>query len=248
MMILALLTAALASSAPADMFDFGYHWNWNGDIAAGEAVEIRGITGDIHATSSASGRVEVSASIEDGSAVEMRVIDTGAGVAVCAVRKGTDECATVPGGAPGGRIDYHVRVPSGVSLVARTVNGGIHADALTSDVDASTVNGRVSISTTGTAQASTVNGSIVAKLMKPFWKKAPQFSAVNGGISVVIPPNVRTGIRAETRNGTIVKDLSAFRGAASDQKLTGTVGGGSGSANPLVIRTINGPIELKQRP
>jgi DUF4097 and DUF4098 domain-containing protein YvlB len=132
-------------------------------------------------------------------------------------------------------------------LVARTVNGGIQAESLASDVHASTVNGRVVISTSGTAEASTVNGSIVARLLKPFWKKAPQFSAVNGGISVIIPPNARTGIQAETRNGKIVNTVAAFRGASSDQKLDGAVGRGAGGCNPLVIRTVNGAIELKQR-
>ena len=247
MLILALLAAAVAPGTPADMMNLGYHWNWNGELASGTAVEIQGVTGDIRATASDSGRVEVSATFENGSTVEMRVSETKAGITVCAVRKGSQECASAANSAPGGRVDYHVRVPSGIRFVAKTVNGGIQAESLASDVYATTVNGKVVISTSGTAEASTVNGSIVAKLLKPFWKKAPQFSAVNGGISVIIPPNVKTGIHAETRNGKIVKSLTAVRGAATDQKIDGTVGRGAGGCNPLVIRTINGAIELKQR-
>lgn len=248
MLIFALLAAAaVGAGAPADIMKLGYHWNWNGEIASGAALEIHGVTGDIHATPSSSGRVEVSATIEDGSTVEMRVSEKDGGITVCAVRKGSGECTAEPGLAPGSRVDYHVRVPGGVRLVAKTINGGIEAESLANDVQASTVNGRVVISTSGTAQASTVNGSIVAKLLTPFWKKAPQFSAVNGGISVVIPLNAKTGIQAETRNGRIVKNLTAFRGASTDQKLDGTLGSGTGACNPLVIRTVNGPIELKQR-
>jgi hypothetical protein len=248
MTFLILFVAAVAAGAPARMLSPGQQWTWNGEIANGAALEISGVTGDIHAIPSASGRVEVSATIDDASGVEMRVVETGGGVAVCATRKGSPECAATPEGAPSARIDYAVRVPKGVRLIAKTINGGIQAESLGSDVEASTVNGRVAVSTTGSVRASTVNGSIVAKLLKPFWRMAPRFSAVNGPISVVIPANVKTGIRAETRNGKIVQDLPAFRGASSDQKLDGTVGSGAGTANPLVIRTINGAIELKQRP
>lgn len=248
MLVFALVAAAFAAGPPSSLPTSEVnHWTWRGPVTPGSALDIRGITGDIRALPSEDGQVEVHALIEKDVNVEMRVREGPNGVVVCAVREGSGACATDPVAGPGGRVDYELRVPSGVHLVARTVNGAIEADSLASDVHATTVNGPVVISTSGTAHASTVNGSIMAKLLKPFWSKAPSFSAVNGQISVVIPANVKTGIQAETRNGKIVKSLPAFRGAASEQKIDGTVGRGAGGCSPLIIRTINGQIDLKQR-
>jgi hypothetical protein len=50
----------------------------------------------------------------------------------------------------------------------------------------------------------------------------------------------------ETKNGKVVSDIRNFRGTATDQTLEGSIGGG-GPAHALVLRTINGTIELKQR-
>jgi len=245
---LVLLASLCATVYGRDLLSTASDWEWRGTVLRGRSVQIRGVTGDIHAVASASGQVEVSARIHDQGEVDMHVTDGGSGVTVCAVRKGAAMCADNPLAAPGSRVDYEVRVPAGVHLVARTVNGGIAVESLTSDVSAETVNGAVEISTTGTAQAKTVNGSIRACLLKPFWKKSPEFSAVNGGISVNIPKNVTAGVRAETRNGRIVSQVSNFRGTETEHTLDGTIGrgGGGGAGNGLVIRTINGTIELKQ--
>ena len=244
---LVLLASLCAALYGRDLISGIADWEWRGAVGRGRTVQIRGITGDIRAVPSTSGQVEVSARIQQDNDVDMHVTEGASGVTVCAVRKGAQACADTPLTAPGSRVDYEVRLPSGVHFVARTVNGGIAAESLTSDVNAETVNGTVVISTSGTATAKTVNGSIKASLLKPFWKKSPEFSAVNGGISVHIPTNVRAGVRAETRNGRVVSNVSNFQGTATEQTLNGTIGRGSGAGNPLILRTINGTIELKQR-
>ena len=244
---LLLLASLCAAVYGRDLVSTASDWEWRGAIARGRSVQIRGVTGDIHAVTSASGQVEVSARIDEQGEVDMHVTEGRSGVTICAVRKGAQACADNPLAAPGTRIDYEVKVPAGVHLVARTVNGGIAADSLTSDVDAETVNGTVVISTTGTAQAKTVNGFIRASLLKPFWNKAPAFSAVNGGISVNIPRNFAADVKAETRNGRIVSDVSCFQGTATEQTLDGRIGGGGGAGTGLIIRTLNGTIELNQR-
>lgn len=224
-------------------------WQWRGSVSRGKLLNIQGVTGDIRATPSANGEVEVTARIDrdtESEKLELRAFQTDSGVTVCAVRSGAEACEEEGVSRPGGRVDYEVRVPSGVHLKARTVNGGIDAQLLKGDVEAATVNGGVLISTSGTVQASTVNGSIDASLTKPFWSKAPEFSAVNGRISVRIPTNVRSGISAETRNGRIVTDVPKFRGTATEQKLEGRIGAASG-CRPMILRTVNGTIELRER-
>jgi hypothetical protein len=229
--------------------DEGEDWNWRGAVPRGRSLEIRGITGDIRAVPADSSEIQVTATFDQSeapAAVELRVSEGPDGVTICPIRKGVEGCPADLAAGPGVRVDFQVRVPEGVNFVARTVNGGIQAESLASDIDASTVNGGVTLSTSGTAQARTVNGSIRAQLSRPFWNKAPEFSAVNGGISLNIPTNVRAGVRAETKNGKVVSDVAGFRGKATEQSLEGSIGGG-GTENPVLLRTINGTIELKQR-
>jgi hypothetical protein len=229
--------------------DEGEDWSWRGAVPRGRSLEIRGVTGDIRAVPALSGEIEVSATIDHAEApagVELRVSEGPGGITICPIRKGLDGCPDNPLAGPAVRVDFRVRVPEGVNFVARTVNGGIQADWLASDIDASTVNGTVTLSTSGTVQARTVNGSIRARLSAPCWTRPPELSAVNGGISLDIPTNIRAGLRVETKNGKVVSDIRNFRGTATDQSLEGSIGGG-GSANALVLRTINGTIELKER-
>ncbi|MBC7926905.1 MAG: hypothetical protein H7039_14730, partial [Bryobacteraceae bacterium] len=112
--------------------------------------------------------------------------------------------------------------------------------------EAATVNGEVLVSTSGTAHVHTVNGSIEAWLLRPFWEKAPEFTAVNGRISIRVPENAGYRLRAETRNGKVVSALRGFRGKATEQSMDGQIGVG-GSGSPMIIRTLNGAIELRQK-
>jgi DUF4097 and DUF4098 domain-containing protein YvlB len=118
-------------------------------------------------------------------------------------------------------------------------------------VQAATVNGQVVVSTSGTVQASTVNGSIDAALLNPTWTTPPAFTAVNGKIKVEVPCNVRADIKAETRNGRVVAEVPDFNGTATEQSLDGSIGSSSGRSggapSPIFIRTVNGSIELRQQ-
>jgi hypothetical protein len=241
-----LIFAAAAALSVPQYPDF----EWQGLVARGAMVDIRGVTGDIHALPSSSGVVEIAALIlKDGieEPVDVRVRQTPSGVTVCAVRDELSNCPARqdPLAAPGARVNYWVRVPSGVNLNASTVNGSIDAESLNSNVEASTINGAVTISTSGTAQARTVNGPIRAALLKPFWNKPPEFSTVNGGITLHIPTGANARVQAETRNGKIVTGVSCFQGSATEQSLNGRIGRGGG--DPMTLRTINGTIELKER-
>jgi hypothetical protein len=225
-------------------------WEWHGSLARGNTIEIRGITGDIVAEPSDSGRIDVTAQIDAGvqpGDIEIRAFQSHGGITVCAIRKGSTECDDKLLTAPGARVNYKVAVPSGVRLAARTVNGAIEANRLSSDVEAATVNGQVKVSTSGTVQASTVNGSIEAALLNGIWTRPPEFTAVNGKIKVDIPTNVKSGVQAETKNGKIVAKVPGFRGTATDQTLAGTIGRSAGGSSPIRIRTVNGSIELEQK-
>src|SRR5262245_28277585 len=80
-LLLTLLTAAPAAAQG----DF----RWNGRLAAGQSIEIRGINGDIRATASGSGDVEVTATKQarrgNPDEVRIEVVPHSGGVTICAV-------------------------------------------------------------------------------------------------------------------------------------------------------------------
>lgn len=227
-MRLAILILVTALSGAAQQRDF----EWHGPIARGSFIEIRGINGNVRALPSTSGEVEVTAQLEGQ--------ETAAPVQVRMERG--DSGVTVRSVLPGARVNFVVRVPAGVNFLGSTVNGGVEADSLSSDVQASTVNGQVRVSTTGTLKAKTVNGSITASLLKPSWSNSPELSTVNGAIRLVLPSSANAALEATTKNGKIVTDFKTT-GQVTDQKVIGRIGGGG---RRLVLHTVNGVIELKR--
>ena len=143
-------------------------------------------------------------------------------------------------------VDVHftVRVPRGVAFAPRTVNGDVEATDLEGDVDASTVNGSIQVSTSGHAQAQTVNGSIRARAGRADWTGGAEFKTVNGSITVTLPASTAADVRAETVNGEIETDFSlTVSGRFSRRRLSGTIGGGG---RALELETVNGSIHLRK--
>jgi hypothetical protein len=240
MKTVALVLLSCAATLTAQQRDF----TWHGPVARGSFIEIRGINGDVRAQPSLSGEVEVEADVQGEKSVDVRLVRSSDGsVTICSVFPGESVCRAIGESGPGTRVNYIVRVPEGVHFLGSTVNGEVEAKSLNSDVQASTVNGEVRVSTTGTLRARTVNGSITASLGKPFWSTPPELSTVNGGIRLVLPPSANASVQAETKNGKIVTDFSAH-GRITDQQLVGRIG--DGGRSPLVLRTVNGTIELKR--
>jgi putative adhesin len=251
----ALVAAMVSVAALAPAQD----WSWDGRVAPGQAVEIKGVNGDVKAAPAAGDRVEVTAvkraRRSDPASVQVKVVEHAGGVTICAVyptREGEapNECR------PGERghmnvqdndvsVTFTVRVPAGVRFVGRTVNGSIEADALTGDVDAHTVNGGVRLSTAGKAQAETVNGSITASVGQADGTEALTFKTVNGSIALDLPAGASAEVRAATVNGEIHSDFPlGGQARISRRRLSGTIGGGG---RPLALETVNGSINIRQR-
>ena len=185
--------AALAAPGRAAQDEF----RWSGQVAAGDAVEIKGVNGAIVATGAPGGDVEVVAVKKgrrsDPAAVKVEVVEHPGGVTICAVypnEGAPNEC--VPG--KGGRmkvkdndvsVEFRVKVPAGVRFVGRTVNGGIDVampEGLSADVKASTVNGDIRtefpLTVTGTISKRRVEGTIGSG------GRLLEMETVNGGIEL----------------------------------------------------------------
>lgn len=236
-------------------------FRWHGSIPDGRTLEVKGINGDIDASLASGSEAEVvavkRAKRSDPDSVEIKVVEHGDGVTICAVypSRGVrrNECAAGDGGRMSAdhndvEVRFTVRVPAGVAFRGRTVNGGIKADGLSAPVDAETVNGDVRLAAEGSARAQTVNGSIRATLARAAGSEPLEFETVNGSIELELPAEVDADLRAETVNGDIDSDFPLETRSRRDHPPhTARAKLGSGG-RPLKLETVNGSIEVRKQP
>ena len=234
-------------------------FRWTGRVAQGKSIEVKGINGSISAEPASGDQLEVTAiktgRRSDPAQVNIKVVEHAGGVTICAVYPSDDpgEPNSCEPGQGHGRmnvrnndvkVDFKIRVPAKVDLISRTVNGEINALGLAGNVESHTVNGSINISTSGYAQAKTVNGDISAKLSDANWPGALDFKTVNGGISVNLPSETNSSVDASTVSGDISSDFQlTILGTMSRKHLSGTIGGGGRELN---LKTVNGSIHLRR--
>ena len=229
----------------------GERWSWHGPVAQGKTIEIRGINGDVSAEAATGSEVEVTAMKRgrrsDPDEVRIEVVESDAGVTVCAVYPGdNNRCA-----AGGGRMNTHnndvevtfsVRVPRGVGFDGNTVNGDVEIAGVTGDVDANTVNGSVRLETAGgEASGASVNGGVTA-IVHSIGQHPMRFHSVNGTVNVTLPTGISADVDARTVNGSIDTDFPInVVGRMSPRHIAGTIGQGG---RHLELETVNGSIRL----
>ena len=249
--VLMIANAAAASKSAAEK-GAGDTFEWSKAIPVGKEIEIKGVNGGITASRATGKEVEVHATKHakrsDPADVTIEVIEHEDGVTICAKYPGAGNVC-----APGDKgsshthnndveVDFEVRVPAGVRLVAHTVNGGIQAEGLAGPVEAETVNGAVRLSTSAYASAETVNGSITAALGSAEWTEPLSFNTVNGGIHLTLPAKLDVDLRARTLNGVVDSDFPVtVTGKLSKHSIRGTIGKGG---RRLDLETTNGNISL----
>ncbi len=244
---------AVATAVPAlAQTDF----QWRGHLSSGQTIEIKGINGDVSASASGSGDVEVtaakSAQRSNPAEVRIEVVQGSHGVTICAVYpnvagKEPNRCGHGDEGHMNTQnndtqVHFNVRVPAGVNFVGRTVNGEINAEALQSDVDTKTVNGSIRVVTSGTATAATVNGSLNVTMGRGDFPDGGSFKTVNGGITLRVAGAIDADLDANTLNGSITSDFPiSVRGTTTPRRIRGTIGNGG---HALKLSTVNGSIKL----
>ncbi|MEX2571017.1 MAG: DUF4097 family beta strand repeat-containing protein [Gemmatimonadota bacterium] len=246
---------------------------WEGAIASGQALEIKGVNGQIRATPASGNTVRVeatrSARRSDPSEIDIVVLEHAGGVTVCAVYPSSlmreNECAPGDAGRISARnndtqVEFTVQVPAGVDFVGQTTNGSVIADNLSGHVmaystngdveidggrtvHARTTNGSVTIRSAGEADARTTNGRIRAYLQSLDGSGPLNFSTTNGSITLGLPASANVNVDASTTNGRISSDLPIT--------VTGSIGrnrlaGTIGSGGREIrLRTTNGSIDLQ---
>jgi len=234
-------------------------FRWNGTVAAGAAIEVHGINGEIVAEPTGGSEVQVIAlktsRRSDVNSVKMKVVEHAGGVTICALYPNEDgeypaSCGPDSDGKGRGRIknndvqvNFTVRVPQRVGFVGKTVNGSISATSLNGNVITQTINGSIKISTSGYAEAKTINGDISARLGDSNWSNVLNFQTINGGINLELPAGLGASVDAETLNGSFSSDFPLSVTTLTGRKhVKGVIGAGG---RDLVLRTINGSINLR---
>lgn len=253
-LFLSVLSVLAAPTIQSDEF------NWHRALAAGKTIEIVGINGSIDAAGTSGGDVVVTAvkrgRRSDPETVHIDVVEHADGVTICAVypserRSEENECRAGGKGRNNTRnndvqVTWTVKVPRGVRLAARTVNGSVVARGLAAEAEVHSVNGDLTVETTAWASASTVNGWITARMGRTSWQGESELTTVNGAITVELPSDASMDVDASTVNGSMSTDFPlTVRGRWGPRRMSGTIGSGGRS---LSLSTVNGSMELKKAP
>jgi hypothetical protein len=254
----ATMLLAVTFGAPAGLAG-QQQFQWNGRVAEGRSVEVRGINGGITAVAAAGAEVRVSATKQGSRSnpdeVRVEVVQHDGGVTICAIYPsppGRPENRCEPGGRGGHNqvrnndveVHFTVQVPRGVHFVGRTVNGAITGTDLPANADGRTVNGAVTLTTAGIARAATVNGAVDVTMGRADWDGRLELETVNGGLTVRFRTPLNAEVTASTVSGAIDTELPLqVVGRFGPRRVTGTVGSGG---RTLVLRTVNGGIRIHQ--
>jgi hypothetical protein len=129
---------------------------WNGLLAPGSTLEIKGTMGRIHAVAAEGDEAEVVALRSAGSApgqVAVNVLEHEDGAIFSVYHSKATTGPDTPGARERAasilgrlRVDFELRLPVGIHLTARLYSGNIEVTGVTGRVDAHTMNGIVRIS------------------------------------------------------------------------------------------------------
>lgn len=253
-----MTTAAILSFAGTAVAQDERTWTWSGHVAAGKAIEIKNVNGDIQARPGSGSEIQVRArkyGRDNPDDVRIEVIEHSEGVTICAVYpdvpgKRPNECGPSHRGRMNTNdtrvtVDFEVTLPAGVTLVGQTVNGSVIGRGLQGDVFATTVNGEVDIETTGWGEGVSVNGDVRASVGRADWQGTAEFTSVNGGITLTLPAELNTEVRASTVNGDFSSDFPlTVQGRFGPRRISGTIGSGG---RHLELTTVNGSIQIRKR-
>jgi DUF4097 and DUF4098 domain-containing protein YvlB len=260
----------------------GQGFTWSGELAAGKRLTVKNVIGDV--------RVEVAAgrtaSVEgvrkagrygDPEDVVIRQVETADGVTICVLYPpqrnagGCDHDGDWNGDRPernDTRVDFVVRLPSGVHLAAATVSGDVVGRGLRSSVDARTVSGDVRLADVegATLEATTVSGDVELSAVEATELAAETVSgdvdfrgvlrrngryelkSLSGDVVMELPAGSGANVSGSTFSGRFQSDFPLTSRAsgkyASGKRIEGTIGDGSAR---LRVESFSGDLALRSR-
>ncbi len=246
-----LMITLAASAAWAQDAGQGKDFHWKGKLSAENVVFIKNVSGAIDAEVSTGDEVELTAekSGDEADQVKIQMVQLNDGIMFCPVHQGwfNEHCdGSHSLGSHGNRLKVHfiIRLPENLRFIAENVNGEIRADNLGRFVKASSVNGKIQVSTKAWAELNSVNGSLEARMGRSDWQGTLKLETVNGSISVELPSETNADVEFASVNGHLRTEFPlTTQGSIDRHSIKGEIGTGG---RELRVETVNGSVEIKR--
>ena len=259
-MAAAVITLGILVSAPrGSQAASEKQYLWEGPVAAGQQIHVRGLNGPIHAVRArgrtATVRAELSAKKGDPGTVRIEQYEENGTIYFCAIYPGDrtgspNPCLNVRHSDRNDDpdemvwVEWELEVPDGANLKAITVNGDIDAAGLTGRIKATTVNGSIDVATKDVAEATTVNGTIDARMGAGQLPEDLSFKTVNGSVFLALADGLAADVKAEALNGSFDSDFPVtVSGKILRNRIRGTINGGG---RLVSMSTVNGSLEIRR--
>jgi hypothetical protein len=238
-------------------------FSWNAPMAAPGELHLRNMNGSIDVKPATGGNVTVTAETRwhrgnPKKDLSFVTIPSGNDFTVCALwGKGTCTAESYntsgrsvlrslfSGGTTDAAVNFTVYVPTGVKVDAFDVNGTVTILA-TAPVKAHSVNGSIKVGTSvGPVEATTVNGSVDARMTTLSGDGMVKVETMNGNASAYVPATFDGAVHVSTTNGKAGTDftVTVAGGSSGSNTLDGTVGAG---ARRVEVTSMNGNAWLRK--
>jgi len=225
-------------------------WTRTYKVSSGGRLEIINVNGRIAAEPATGAEIEVRAertakSLSDDQAREvLNKLEMREEVSPDRVR--VEVRSPRQSGPTSHEVKWTIKVPKGVGVDLRTVNGGVHLSALEGDIRARTTNGGIVGSglVASNLDAAVTNGGVEIELASAPSSGTFELESVNGGVALTLPESSKAEIAARCVNGGISVDGLAIEvvGEQTRRRLDGKLNGGGARVS---LETVNGGVRLR---
>jgi len=247
----AVIAIGASSLAAQERFE------WNGTIDADDWVVVQNIIGDIEVVVTDGTQIELVATKrgdpDDFDRVSIEVVEDRDGVTICAIypnrkRNSTQECAGEEFDRPRHRgnldvaVGFELRVPADTQLKGITVSGDVRMRGVLVHAVVTTVNGDIEVASRGSLTATTVNGSVDARLEGANLDGPVKLTTVNGSIRLDVNDDINADVEARWVTGGLRSEIPLSVRGRMSRSARGQFGDGG---HEVSLSTVNGSIEIR---
>jgi putative adhesin len=223
-------------------------WKRTYSLKPGGRLDIANVSGQIVVLPSVGGDVEIVASREARAATDenaQELLKKAEMVEQVAPDRVAIESRLEKRNGIGNSLTVQIiaRVPQGLTVSAKTENGGVRFERVEGALTARATNGPiVALDLSGSIEASTVNGGIRIEIAK--LTADSRITAVNGAVELALAPDLNATLEASVVNGPVLV-ADGFPLTATDrspQHVAGTINRGGPS---ITANTTNGAVRVK---
>ena len=253
----AFAASAFAQNAPQADF------RWEKALAAGSAVRLHNINGDITVTAGTGDRVEI-VGVKRGNRryfdnVTIEIVEASDGIVACAMFEDADmECSENGLRSRGRRdrdddwddvsIDMQVRLPRGMRVSAGSVSGDVSVTGAEGDVRVSSVSGDVDARRlrASSVRATSVSGDVLVSVDALTGEGSLHFTSVSGDVIAELPKNLNADVSMRTVSGSFDTEFPiTLNGRMRRSSLEARIGQGGRELN---VTTVSGDVTLRAKP